>query len=75
MTLEDVKDAVCAALDRKSTVILGATSLRVEMRFSDDGSLARVELSAKHDFTVRGRKPELARYKFGDGGIDLSGNT
>jgi hypothetical protein len=64
--LSQLKQAVCEALDRKSSVVNGATSLRVDLKFFDDGSLRKVALFAEHEFTIRGaRKPDIDRYDMG----------
>lgn len=66
--LTQLKQAVCEALDRKSSVVVGATSLRVDLKFFDDGTLRKVALFAEHEFTIRGaRKPDLDRYDMGGG--------
>lgn len=63
-TLAQLKQAVCEALDMKSAAVHNATSLRVDLKFNDDGSLRKVALFAEHEFTVRGgRKIGVDRYE------------
>lgn len=63
-TLTQLKQAVCEAMDRKSAVIHEANSVRIDLKFNNDGSLRNVILFAEHDFTVRGgRKVGVERYE------------
>lgn len=63
-TLAQLKQAVCEALDRKSSAVHEASSVRIDLKFNDDGSLRKVALFAEHEFTVRGgRKVGVERYE------------
>lgn len=62
--LVQIKEAVCQAIDRRSQAVAGAKSVRVDMKFNDDGSLCRVAMFAEYEFTVRGgRKAGIERYE------------
>lgn len=62
--LAQLKQAFCEAVDRKAAAIQGASSVRVDLKFNDDGTLRKVILFAEHDFAVRGsRKVDVERYE------------
>lgn len=62
--LTQIKQAVCEALDRKAPALHGANSVRVDLKFFDDGTVRKVALFAEYEFTIRGaRKPDLDRYE------------
>lgn len=64
--LTQLKQAVCEAIDRKGAALTGAQSVRVDLKFFDDGTLQKVALSALHEFTIRGaRKGGIDRYDMG----------
>lgn len=65
MNLQDVKDACCAALDRKgSSALHDASSLRVDIRFDQSGEVRQVALTPIFEYQIRGRKPPLENFAF-----------
>lgn len=66
--LDDVKDAICEALDRRPSVVgAGTSSLQVDIRFFDDGAVRKVSLQPTIEFQVRGRRPPVEDYSFTNG--------
>jgi hypothetical protein len=60
--MQHVKTAICEALDRRSATVQGAKSVRVDIKFTDEGLPCKVIVFAEHEFTVRGRVP-VERYE------------
>lgn len=62
---QDLKDAICEAINlRSGSLGAGTSSLRVDVRFYEDGSVRKVSLEPLFEFNVRSRKPPLDNYNF-----------
>ena len=62
--LEDIKDAICEALDRRPGLIgSGTSSLQVDVRFYDNGQVKNIAIRPTVEFLMR-QRPSLDGFQF-----------
>lgn len=61
--MTQIKEAVCQAIERRYKSVEGAKSVRMDIKFNEDGSLHKIVMFAEYDFTVRGSRPNISQYE------------